>query len=160
MPRELNLRGYQSTVMSNDGTQDMFQLLVHRLAGRLNMTRVPVEELRKATLYFIKTDGAGVYNCLFSLMVLRVIHEIDGRPRVAEACFSIPGDGKTGLDRYFAEVGRKIQAYVRAGHNTTNAAENCAALGYEGQIKASIASTVEIPREMESEVLAGVSSVL
>lgn len=71
--------------MSNDGTQDMFQLLVHRLAGRLNMTRVPVEELRKATLYFLKTDGAEVYNCLFSLMVLgrqgRQGQEREQRPR-------------------------------------------------------------------------------
>ena len=117
MPRELNLRGYQSTVMSNDGTQDMFQLLVHRLAGRLNMTRVPaVEELRKATLYFLKTDGAGVYNTASSLSwcwVGRV-----GRVRNGSSCFNSK-EKKKRVPPPRIELGTLRVSSVRDSHYTT-----------------------------------------
>lgn len=151
--RDTGVRGFHSLTTSDDGTQDKYHLLVHRLAARYNLKHTKVSELLDAHSVFSKSDGASAYNCLFSRMVLRIIHEIDGGPRVVESCISVAGDGKTGLDRFFAEVGRKIRMYLRSGHDTTNAEENCAALGYEGQLKGSITSTVVVDRSHEADLL-------
>lgn len=128
-------------------------MICHRFGARWNLTKAQIKELHNDCIIFSMTDGASYYNNLFSRFSLRVLHLVDGGPRVAESCISIAGDGKTALDRFFAEVGSKIRAWLNARHDAVSAADNVEALAFQGQLKASVAATVEILRDFEAEVM-------
>jgi len=118
---EKDIRASFSLSLSDDATQTIGHLLLHRLKSR----QVFTDQIANSTSVRVqsKTDGAAVYNSEFSRWVLRFIHLVDGGPRYCESTVSISGDGKTALDCLFGEIGFKARRFLNAGNDTSNASE-------------------------------------
>ena len=136
--------------MSNDSAQNGSQLLCHRFASYMQLPRIP--EIRGKDELFNKADGATVYASPRAFLALRVMHEVDPRwPRCVESLQSRKGDGKSGADRYHAEVSAKTKRELNKGRDQTTAEEHAAALVADGGIKGSFVCVVDVPRKAESK---------
>ena len=144
-------RSYFCFTLSDDNSQDMSHLLVHKLAAFAQRQRIP--ELATLVQYICKTDGAGCYASAISKLAVRVLHLVapDKWPRCLELLQSIAGDGKAGPDRFHAEVGAQLRRQLRQGCDQTNAHENATALTKAGGMKGAFISVVTVER---SEALA------
>ena len=136
---------YFALTLSDASKQNVSHLVVHRMASLQKLKRI--DSLANHVLYTNKTDGAANYTSAVSWFALRVLHEVNETwPRCKESLTSQSGDGKSGNDRFHAELARKKAKELQKGMDQTDARSHALAVVKDGGCKASVVAVVTVPR--------------